>query len=74
MDKILRIRRLYRPLIGWRWYLQLGEWHESDGAVAIATGAGRRTFKVDWEEFYDTRIEAILGSRELGRRYQMEPK
>ena len=67
--KVLRIRRLYRSPIGWRWWLQLGEWHTSEGAVAIATGQGRRTFKVEWEEFYDTRNEAKIGSNVFCGRY-----
>jgi hypothetical protein len=53
-----RIRKLYRPVIGWRWWLQFGAWYESSGSVFTATGRGRRTFIVDFEEGYDTKAEA----------------
>lgn len=56
--KTRRIIRLYRPVVGWRWWVQLGEWMDSSGAVKIATGRGRRTFRVDREEPFGSREEA----------------
>jgi hypothetical protein len=53
-----RIVELYRPQTGKGWWLQCGEWFDSDGAVAVATGKGRRFFKVNWEEPYPSRAAA----------------
>lgn len=62
----LRIKRLYRPVVGRLWWLQYGEWQDSNGAVCIATGTGRRTFKVMWEESFATYMEADKRRHECG--------
>lgn len=54
-----RVVKLYRPAVGSLWWLQSGEWIETNGAMGIATGRPKRRFVVNWEASFRTHEDAL---------------